>query len=106
MAIRLSDLARADLEDIRDYTVETWGHAQWLTYYLQIVQAFERITSNPQTGADRSRFVSGMRSINCQKHVIFFKCLDSASGAPVVLRIVHGRRHMPALVYHDDLNGA
>ena len=97
MAIRLSDLARADLEDIRDYTVETWGHAQWLTCCSQIVQAFERITGNPQTGADRSRFVSGMRSVNCQKHVIFFKCLDSAGGAPVVLSIVHGRRRMPAL---------
>ena len=106
MAIRPSDLARADLEDIRDYAVETWGHAQWLTYCRQIVHAFERITGNPKTGADRSRFVSGMRSVNFQKHVIFFKCLDSVGGAPVVLRIVHERRHMPALVYHDDLNGA
>ena len=106
MAIRLSDLARADLEDIRDYAVETCGHAQWLTHCSQTVHAFERIAGNPQTGADRSRFVSGMRSINCRKHVIFFKCLDSAGGAPVVLRIVNGRRHMPALVHHDDLNGA
>ena len=82
------------------------GRAQWLTYYRQIVRAFERITENPQIGTDRGLFVSGMRSINCQKHVIFFKCLDTADGAPVVLRIVHGRRNMPALVYHDDLNAA
>ena len=106
MTIRLSDLARADHEDIRDYTVETWGHTQWLTYCRQIVHAFEQITGNPQTGTGRSWFVSGMRSINCQKHVISFKCLDSASGAPVVLCIVRGRRCMSALVYHDDLNGA
>ena len=106
MPIRLSDLARADLEAIRDYAVETWGHTQWLTYCRQIVHAFERITGNPQIGTDRSWFVSGMRSINCQKHVIFFKCLDSVGDAPVVLRIVRGRRRMSALVYHDDLNGA
>ena len=104
MAIRLSELARSDLEEIRDYTVKTWGSTQWLTYYRHIARAFDLITENPRVGVDRSLFVPGMRSINCQKHVIFFKCLDTAGGAPVVLRIVHGRRHMPALVYFDDLS--
>ncbi len=105
MTIQLSDLARFDLEDIRDFTTRTWGRAQWLTYYRQIAGAFELIARNPETGMDRSLFVLGMRSINCRRHVIFFKCLDAADGAPVVLRIVHGRRHMPALVYYDDLSG-
>jgi len=31
--IRLSRQARADLEEIRRYTVKTWGRAQWLRYY-------------------------------------------------------------------------
>lgn len=106
MTIQLSDLARADLEEIHSFTVKTWGKAQWLTYYRQIVEAFWRIEENPEIGTSRSLFVPGMRSINCQQHVIFFKCLAAADGAPVVLRIVHGRRHMPALVYHDDLSGA
>ena len=104
MTIQLSDLARSDLEDIRDFTTRTWGRAQWLTYYRQIAGAFELIAQNPETGMDRSLFVLGMRSINCRRHVIFFKCLNAADGAPVVLRIVHGRRHMPALVYYDDLS--
>ncbi|SMC82170.1 type II toxin-antitoxin system RelE/ParE family toxin [Primorskyibacter flagellatus] len=105
MTIRLSGLARFDLEDIRNYTVETWGRDQWLIYYRQLVNAFERITEDPDTGRDRSLFVPGMRSVNCQRHVIFFKRLDAAGGAAVILRIVHQRRNMPALVYYEDLDG-
>ena len=105
MTIQLSDLAQADLEEIHNFTVKTWGKAQWLTYYRQIVEAFWPIEENPEIGTDRSLFVPDMRSINCRQHVIFFKCLDAADGAPVVLRIIHGRRHMTAFVYHDDLSG-
>ena len=97
MTIRLSGLPRADLEDIRDYTIRTWGRDQWLVYYRQFVTAFEQIAREPDIGRDRSLFVSGMRSVNCQRHVIFFKQLDVADGAPVILRIVHQRRNMPAL---------
>ena len=105
MQFQLSHLARSDLEDIRAYTVETWGRDQWLTYYRQIVRAFERIAQDPQSGKDRSLFATGMRSINCEKHVIFYKPLEAADGAPVILRIVHQARHMPALIYYDDLSG-
>ncbi len=104
MTIQLSDLARSDLEDMRDFTIETWGRAQWLAYYREIANAFDRVARNPETGADRSLLVPGMRSVNCHRHVIFFQRLDAADGAPVVLRIVHGRRHLPALAYYDDLS--
>ena len=105
MTIRLSGQAKSDLEEIRTYTVETWGRDQWLVYYRQLVTAFERITGDPDAGRDRSLFVPGMRSFNCQRHVIFYKRLDAADGAAVILRIVHQRRNMPALVYYEDLDG-
>lgn len=104
MRILLSRLARADLEDIRRYTVETWGRAQWLAYYRKLVQGFETIAKNPDAGRDRSLFVPGVRSLICEQHVIFYQRLDAAKGAPVVLRIVHQKRHLPALVYYDDLD--
>lgn len=102
--VLLSRLARADLEDIRRYSVETWGRAQWLVYYRKLAQGFEYIAKNPEAGRDRSLFVPGMRSLNCERHVIFYQQLDAAKGAPVVLRIVHQKRHLPALVYYDDLD--
>jgi toxin ParE1/3/4 len=104
VSILLSRRARADLEGIRRYTVDTWGRAQWLVYYRKLVQSFELIAKNPEAGRDRSLFVPGMRSLNCEKHVIFYQRLDAAQGAPVVLRIVHQKRHFPALVYYDDLD--
>lgn len=104
VSILLSRLARADLEEIRRYTVETWGRAQWLVYYRKLVQGFETIARHPDAGRDRSLFVPGMRSLNCEKHVIFYQRLDAAKGAPVILRIVHQKRHLPALVYYEDLD--
>lgn len=104
MVIQLSNLARRDLEDIRTYTVETWGRAQWLKYYRHLVRAFDHIAEHPDAGRDRSLFVLGMRSVNCERHVIFYKCLEAANGAPVILRIIHHKRYMPALIYYDDLD--
>ena len=104
MAIQLSDRARQDLEDIRIFTIGTWGREQWLTYYRHLVRAFDRIADRPETGRDRSLFVPGMRSINCERHVVFYKCLEAANGAPVILRIIHQKRNMPALVYYEDLD--
>ncbi|MFT3756221.1 MAG: type II toxin-antitoxin system RelE/ParE family toxin [Pseudoxanthomonas sp.] len=104
MTIHLSRLARADLDDIRNYTLGTWGRAQWLVYYRRLVAAFEMISDNPDAGRDRSLFVPGMRSLNCEKHVIFYQSLEVAGGGPVILRVVHQRRYLPALIYYDDLS--
>lgn len=104
MTIRLSGLARQDLEDIRLYTSETWGRAQWLKYYRGLVTVFERIAADPGTGRDRGIFAKGLRSLNFARHVIFFAPLKAANGAPVIVRIVHQRRHMPALIYYEDLD--
>lgn len=41
MTIRLSRLAQRDLDEIRRYTVDTWGRAQWLKYYRGLVRAFD-----------------------------------------------------------------
>ena len=105
MTIRLSRRARRDLEDIRRYTIETWGRNQWLNYYRGLVRAFEAIAADPDGGRDRSLFAAGLRSLNCGHHVIFFARIDAAGGEPVILRIVHQRRKLPALVYYDDIGG-
>ena len=45
------------------------------------------------------------RVIYYGRHIIFFSPIAAAGGAPVVLRILHQRRHLPALAYYDDLDG-
>lgn len=104
MTIQLSDLARQDLEEIRGYTIQAWGREQWLKYYRGIIKIFEQITEDPSSGQDRSLFMPGMRSITYEKHFIFFAPIKAAGGAPVILRIVHQRRDLPALLYDKDLD--
>ena len=105
MTIRLSRLARQDLDDIRRYTMNTWGRGQWLNYYRGLVLAFEGIAADPDGGRDRSLFAAGLRSVPYKRHVIFFARIAAAGDEPVILRIVHQRRNMPALTYYEDIGG-
>jgi len=105
MTIRLSRLARQDLDEIRRYTIDTWGRDQWLNYYDGLVRAFERIEAEPDGGRDRSLFAAGLRSVNYRRHIIFFARIAAAGDEPVILRIVHQRRNMPALTYYEDIGG-
>ena len=105
MTIRLSRLARQDLNDIRRYTIDTWGRGQWLSYFQGLVLAFERIAADPDGGRDRSLFAAGLRSMTYKRHVIFFARIAAAGNEPVILRIVHQRRNMPALTYYEDIGG-
>lgn len=106
MTLKLTHLARQDLEDVRTYTVERWGRAQWFAYYRGLIDALEMIEANPMSGRGRELFRTGMRSINYGRHIIFFSPVAAAGGTPVVLRILHQRRHLAAMVYYDDLDGA
>ena len=104
MSIKLSRPALRDLDEIRRYTVKTWGRDQWLTYYGGLVRAFEGIAANPDGGRDRSLFAAGLRSVNYRRHVVFYARITAAGDEPVILRIVHQRRNMPALVYFEDID--
>lgn len=105
MAIRLSDVARQDIEDIRGYTVERWGRAQWFRYYRGLVAVFDRIEADPLTGQPRDVFVAGTRSVSYERHLVFFAPVAAAGGAPVVLRVLHQRRNLAAMSYAEDLDG-
>lgn len=76
-----------------------------MTYFRGLVRTFEEITAEPERGRDRSLFAAGMRSVNYGSHVIFFARIAAADGEPVIVRIVHQRRNMPALVYFEDIGG-
>ncbi|NOX38939.1 MAG: type II toxin-antitoxin system RelE/ParE family toxin [Alphaproteobacteria bacterium] len=104
MALKLSDLALQDLEDIRRYTVESWGRDQWLKYYQGMIATFESIQTDPNRGRNRDLFYDGMLSRNYERHVIFYMAIEKANDDPVILRIVHQRRNLPALVYYEDLD--
>ena len=105
MSIILSRLARQDLDEIRTYTVKTWGRAQWLSYFAGLTKAFEAISRNPEKGRSRDLFHPGLRSVNYQRHIIFYKRIVANDNLPVLLRIIHQKRYLPALIYYEDLDG-
>ena len=105
MDVRLTRQARRDLEDIRRFTVESWGQDQWHSYFAGLVAAFERVTVDSRCGRPRDALRVRMRSVDYQKHLIFFEPITHARGDVVILRIVHQRRDLAALSYHDDPEG-
>ena len=105
MTIRLSRRAWQDLEEIRQYTVRTWGREQWLSYYRGLVRVFDGIVERPDSGRNRSLFAEGLRSVNYERHIVFFARMSVADNEPVIMRIVHQRRNLPALSYFEDIDG-
>lgn len=103
MSIKLSDLALRDLDEIRQYTIRQWGREQWLRYYRGLVSAFEQIEHAPESGRPRDLFLPGMRSLSYGRHIIFYAPIRSAGGRTVILRILHQKRHLPALIYYEDI---
>jgi toxin ParE1/3/4 len=105
MDIRLTRLARQDLDEIRRYTVETWGRDQWQRYFSGLMATFERITRERTCGRARDTIKVRMRSLPYQKHLIFFGPIAHAGGEIVILRIVHQTRNLAALAYNDERRG-
>lgn len=73
MNFQLSELAKSDIDEIRAYTIETWGREQWLRYYRRLIDGFERIASTPEVGRDRYGFLPGMLSVAVERHVVFYR---------------------------------
>ncbi len=69
------------------------------------MSTFEWIAADPDCGRDRSLFAPGLRFRTCQRHLVFFARIAAANNAPVILRVVHQRRNLPALAYFEDLGG-
>ncbi|MDZ7711466.1 MAG: type II toxin-antitoxin system RelE/ParE family toxin [Roseovarius sp.] len=97
---RLARAAVADLDDIWDYSSETWGPDQAEAYVADIFACFARAVAMPETGRDRSRFVPGARSLTAGRHLVFYRQIKSEV---VILRVVHERRNWAALSFADEI---
>jgi toxin ParE1/3/4 len=87
-AYRYSKLARLDLIEIGDYTLDQWGIEQALRYLNSLEECFERIAANPGIGRRCDRIREGYRRFEHQKHVIFYR---SDPEGVLIVRILHER---------------
>jgi toxin ParE1/3/4 len=72
-AYRLSKLARLDLIDIADYTVDTRGPEQAQRYLDSLEACFNRLVKAPGIGRPCNPIWPGYRRIEHQKHVILYR---------------------------------
>ena len=85
----LSPAARADLLDIRVYSVDQFGVEVADGYFLGFDAAFALLREHPMAGAIRSDLGLGIRCLIHRRHRIFYYIEDDTV---VIVRIVHQAR--------------
>jgi toxin ParE1/3/4 len=88
--------ARADLDDIWEYTARRWGIDQAEQYLRRIAEATELIAETPGRGRNCNHVREGYRKYPVGSHVLFYR---EMSGSVDVVRILHQQmdfdRHLP-----------
>ncbi|MBM3503319.1 MAG: type II toxin-antitoxin system RelE/ParE family toxin [Alphaproteobacteria bacterium] len=84
----VADSARRDLREISRYTIEQWGDAQRRQYLLTLRQCLFRLRENTGAARRRDDVAGGLRSLDCGRHVIFFR---ETGTSILVLRVLHQR---------------
>lgn len=83
---RLSKLARLDLLEIADYTVDIWGEAQAQRYLDELANCLDALLKNPLIGRPCDHIREGYRRIEFKKHVTFYRI---EGGDLFISRILH-----------------
>ncbi len=79
--------AERDIQEILQYTLNTWGDDQVTAYWSVIWEAFQRIRAFPQMG--RRRPQSDEREYPLRQHTIVYRYRDNTV---TILRIINPRR--------------
>ncbi len=88
MRLELSREAQADLDDIRDYSVEHYGLSRAIAYLDAVEAAFRRILDFPDIGVTRSDLRGALHSLPAGEHRIYY---EHDGGRVLILRILHKR---------------
>jgi len=84
--LKLSPQAILDLEDIFEFTYSNWNLKQAEKYQDDFYEHFMMIIQNPEVGGKYEYKPGGYRKLNCNKHLIFYKIVESSC---VIVRILH-----------------
>jgi toxin ParE1/3/4 len=100
-AFRFSNRARADLDAIAAYTIETWNVTQAERYVAELEAASRRLAEIPQLGRRCDHIRPGLWRLEVISHVLFFR----REGDDVLIcRILHYRM-LPEYQPIDDDEG-
>jgi len=85
---RLSPAARADLDEIWNYSAENWGATRADKYVRDLAGALEKLACGKRRGRACDHIRPGYFRYPCQSHVFFYK-IDGKNLD--VIRILHQR---------------
>ena len=86
MPLELSRKAQADLDHIRDTSVEQFGVERAILYLDAIEQAFRRLLDHSRIGSQRADIGAAALSYPVGEHRIFYDVLEDQV---IVQRILH-----------------
>ena len=96
---KLSPAAQTDLIDIRSYTLENWGGAQWTNYFGELKQSMALLASNELIGIDMPELGTGYCRFPLKHHVIYY----IRKPDHIVIAAVLGRNMSPAKHFQRQL---
>jgi len=85
----ISNKAIKDLEDIWNYTVETWSEKQADLYYEMLINFCQHIADNPACGKSYYEITEDLYGFTANKHIIFYRVVFQ--NEVEIIRILHGR---------------
>ena len=86
MRLELSRRAQADLDDIRDYSVEQFGVDRAILYLDAVEQAFRRLLEHQRIGSQRGDIGEAVHSYPVGEHRIFYLLLPDRI---LIARVLH-----------------
>lgn len=83
-----SPLAEEDLLDIWLYSYSKWGEDKASHYLLQLEAGMLNLSSNPMVGKSREKIRLGYRSIQINRHMIYYRREGEIIS---IVRVLHER---------------
>ncbi len=89
----LTPAARADLDQIWDYTADRWDADQAEKYLREVQRAIERVVDNPGIGRSCDEVRPGYRKHVVGTHTLYYRVVQHVDTVGVidVVRILHQR---------------
>ena len=89
---RLTARAEADLAEIADYTIESFGIMQARRYRDDLDACFRDLAQHPRLGRSADRLAPGLWRFEHRSHVVFY--MEDADGV-LIVRVLHARMDAP-----------
>jgi toxin ParE1/3/4 len=85
-----------DLEEIWDYTVETWSENQAEIYYSLLIDSCQELANKPNLGKSYEVVEKNVLGFKSGQHIIFYRIVTEIEIE--VVRILHGMMDIKKLL--------